>query len=187
MNFLLCSGLLSASSSLEVARKFIEHQLKHLPAEGKPSLPLIIKIHVISLKQEFVEHYTHRFPQTVLTTICAVDIQKLSRHRNEKEVLLRGPFMLVLDFYQDENISVMGQACNVLEAVMLNANRDHITTSLLGSQEAVARDMFAAMVTVTRSEWSMKFCKNKGLVEDEKAYGSILEESERKVQELMKQ
>ncbi|KAL4238746.1 hypothetical protein ACF0H5_003454 [Mactra antiquata] len=177
-------GLLSASSSRRVARKFIRNQLKK--QKDKTLKPLIIKIHVIGLKPEYVEHYTRRFPSTVLTTICAVDIQELSRHPREREVLLRGPFQLILDMYEDTS-EQFNQPCHVLEAVMLNANRDHISTSFLGDLDALARDMFGTMVNVTRSEFALKYCQEKGLKADENEYKSILESSIPKLKNLMEQ
>lgn len=180
------TGLFSSSSRLSVARRFIKQQLKKDSSnETRRLTPLVIKIHVIGLNPEYVEHYTRRFPSAVLTTICAVDIHKISRHPSEKEVLLRGPFMLILDMYEDDH-DILGQPCHVLEAVMLNANRDHISTSLLGDLDTLARDMFAAMVTVTRSEFSLKYCQEKGLKQDEKEYRKILQESNGKLQDLLR-
>ena len=179
-------GLFSSSSSIKVSKKFINHQLKQAATRGTVVKPLLITVHVIGLKPEYIQHYTRRFPSTVLTTICAVDIHKISRHPSEKEVLLRGPFMLILDMYEDEHIK-LEQPCNVVEVVMLNANRDHISTSFLGDQDTLARDMFAAMVTVTRSEFAKEYCQKKGLKEDEKEYQKILEESREKLQKLLKE
>ncbi|XP_060572767.1 uncharacterized protein LOC132730779 [Ruditapes philippinarum] len=153
-------GLFSSSSSIKVSKKFIKHQLKQAKTRDAVVKPLIIKVHVIGLKPEYIQHYTKRFPSTVLTTICAVDIHKLSRHPSEKEVLLRGPFMLVLDMYEEKHTE-FDQPCDVIEVVMLNANRDHISTSFLGDQDTLARDMFAAMVTVTRSEFAIEYCQNR--------------------------
>ncbi|XP_045175691.2 uncharacterized protein LOC123536534 [Mercenaria mercenaria] len=179
-------GLFSASSSLKVARKFIKHQLKDVKSEDTTLKPLVVKVHVIGLKPEYINHYSRRFPSAVLTTICAVDIHKLSRHPKEMEVLLRGPFMLILDMYEDE-LDILGKPCNILEAVMLNANRDHISTSFLGDLDTLARDMFAAMVTVTRSEFALKFCQEKGLGTDENEYRTILQESSEKLRNLLKE
>lgn len=180
------AGLFSASASRSVAERFIKFRLKSAKADGKVLSPLLIKAHVIGLKPEHVEHYTSRF-QAVLTTICAVDIRKLSRHQKEQEVLLRGPFMLILDFYQDENTVILGQTCSVLEVVMLNANRDHISSSSLGDLDTLARDLFATMVTVTRSEFATKYCEDKGLTQDAIEYQRIVEENRSKLKELMKQ
>lgn len=88
--------------------------------------------------------------------------------------------------YEDEN-EKFEQPCYVLEAVMLNANRDHISTSFLGDLDSLARDMFGTMVSVTRSEFAMKFCQDKGLFDDGNEYRDILDESTNKLQSLLKQ
>lgn len=171
---------------MSVAKKFIRHQMKNYREENR-LLPMIIKIHVISLKKEYVDHYTKRFTPAVLSTICAVDIHKLSRHQGEKEVLLRGPFMLILDFFEDEHITLLNKTCSILEVVMLNANRDHISTSSLGDLDALARDTFSAMVTVSRSEFAVGYYREKGMKQEEEAYRYILEETKAKLEYFMKQ
>jgi hypothetical protein len=93
--------------------------------------------------------------------------------------------MLVLDMYEEKHTE-FDQPCDVIEVVMLNANRDHISTSFLGDQDTLARDMFAAMVTVTRSEFAIEYCQNRGLKEDEREYQNILQESSEKLQTLLR-
>ena len=141
-------------------------------------------INVIGLKPEYLEHYTKRFPISVLSTICAVDIHKLSFHPEEREVLLRGPFMQVLHVYRDEG-DLLGQPCDVLEMVMLNSNRDHISTSQLGDQDDLARAMFGTMVGVTRCEFAIDYCERKGLEDDAAEYRKILDDSLVKLEDLM--
>ena len=178
------SGLFSSSSNIKVAKKFIRQQLKQQKSNNVLMKPLLLKIHVIGLKQSYIDHYRSIFPNSVLTTICAVDIQELSRHQGEREVLLRGPFLLILDMYEEEHF-LDDRPCNILEAVMLNANRDHISTSFLGEQDGMAREMFGCMVAVTRSEYAAKYCTEKGLLDDAEEYKKILAESELKLQQLM--
>ena len=125
--------MFSGTSDLDQAKVFINEAIEEAK-EGAPKNPLLLINHVIGLKKEYVDHYTKRFPSTVLTTICAVDIHELSTYPYEMEVLLRGPFMQVLHMYKDEH-ELLGQPCDVVEAVMLNANRDHISTSLLGDPQ----------------------------------------------------
>ena len=176
-------GLLSASADIKTARKFIKHQMKRRKADPD-NHALIMKINVIGLKPGYVEFYKKTFTTTVLSTICAVDVKELSRHKDEKEVLLRGPFFQVLDFYKTDE-DIMGKPCNVLEVVMLNSNRDHISTAHLGDQDAAARDMFGTMVTVTRSEYALNYCESKGLSEDADEYRTILDASKEKLDRIM--
>lgn len=177
---MLSAGLFASSSDVKVAKKFMRNQLRNSDLH-----PLLLKIHVISLRPEFVETYKTRFPNAELTTICSVDIHDISRYPREKEVILRGPFMVVMDMYTDELIKIYDKPCTVVESVMLNANRDHISTSHLGEEDALARDMFAAMVAVTRNEFVMKFYRSRGLTEEEQEYSRLLQESTARLSALV--
>ncbi|KAH3854273.1 uncharacterized protein LOC127870716 [Dreissena polymorpha] len=179
-------GLFASSSKLKVAKRFIRKQIERADP-ATPLIALLLKIHVIGVKPEYVAFYKRRFPNAELTTICAVDIHEISQYPGESEVLLRGPFKLILDMYRDETMKIAGQAPFVVEAVMLNANRDHISTSTcLGEDDALARDLFAAMVTETRSEFAAAYCLRKGLSVDQEEYTNIAKASKEKLNELMK-
>ena len=130
--------------------------------EGKALHPVIYKINIISLKSEYRRHFKERFPAMTLTSIGAVDIHDISRHPKENEVILRGPYTLILDIFEDQ-YDMVGYPCHVLDALVITSNRDHITTSQPGPEDDLARDMFAAMVTVTRSEYVMRYYREKGL------------------------
>ncbi|KAH3844510.1 hypothetical protein DPMN_086768 [Dreissena polymorpha] len=108
-----------------------------------------------------------------LTSMGAVDIHEISRHPGEKEKIIRGPFTLILDIYDDEK-DLVGFPCSVLEALVITSNRDHITTSNFGPGDDLARDMYAAMVTITRSEYAVLYCQLKGLHKDEADFQVIL-------------
>ena len=172
-------GLVSTSSSLDVANKFIARVLKI----HKDRSPLLMKIHIIELEPEYLRFYRERFPISVVSTICAVDIKDLSVMPHEKEVLLRGPFFQVLDFYDGETIE--GKTCKVLEMVALNANRDHISTMRLGDSSAPARELFGNMVAATRCKFAAEFCSDRGLIEDARAYREMLNEKMSKLKTLM--
>ena len=176
-------GLISASSSLDIAKGFLQEEID-VSVDETYINPLFMAINVIGLKPEYLDHYTKRFPTSVLSTICAVDIHKLSFYPEEREVLLRGPFMQVLHVYRDEG-DLFGQPCDVLEMVMLNSNRDHISTSQLGDQDDLARAMFGTMVGVTRCEYAIDYCKGKGLEDDAAVYQQILDQSLAKLKDLM--
>lgn len=176
-------GLLSTSADVGTARKFIKHQMKRRKGD-KDSYALLMKINVISLKPEYVDFYKKSFPTSALSTICAVDIHELSRHKEEKEVLLRGPFFQVLDIHEG-NRDIDGKPCKTLEVVMLNSNRDHISTAHLGDQDSAAREMFGTIVSVTRNEYCLKYCESKGLNEDANEYRKILNTGTEKLENLM--
>ncbi|KAH3844508.1 hypothetical protein DPMN_086766 [Dreissena polymorpha] len=108
-----------------------------------------------------------------LTSMGAVDIHETSRHPGEKEVILRGPYTLILDIYEDEK-DLVGVPCSVMEALVITSNRDHIPTSQPGPEDDLARDMYAAIVTVTRSEYAVQYCQSKGLHKDASDFQEIL-------------
>ncbi|XP_031560403.1 uncharacterized protein LOC116296517 [Actinia tenebrosa] len=172
--------LMSTSTSLKIANSFI----KRIMRGRVDHKPLLMKIHVIELEKEYLEHYRRRFPTSVVSTICAVDIKDLSLMSHEKEVILRGPFFQVLDFYDGEVIE--NQTCKVLEMVMLNTNRDHISTMQLGQDSALARQLFGNMVAATRCKFAIKYYEDKGLHRDVEEYKKLLTEKLDKLKELMK-
>lgn len=157
--------------------------MKEAEKQGKVLHPIIYKINIIGLKPEYIKHFKERFPSMTLTSMGAVDIHEISRHPSEKEVILRGPYTLILDIYEDDG-DMVGMPCSVLEALVITSNRDHITTSQTGYLDDLARDMYAAMVTVTRSEYAVKYYQGKGLVNEEEDYQHILEEGKRKLDSL---
>lgn len=118
-----------------------------------------------------------------LTSMGAVDIHEISRHPGEMEVILRGPYTLILDIYDDE-YELVGMPCSVLEALVITSNRDHITTSQPGPMDDLARDMYAAMVTVTRSEYAVKYYEGKGLDQEKEDYQQILDAGKSKLDSL---
>lgn len=178
--------MFSASSSITVAKKFIKHRMEEQRRADKRVNPLLFKINIIGLKPEYFKHLRFRFPEMTLTSTGAVDIHQLSRHPSEMEVLMRGGlYTLILDVFEDEN-EIEGHVCSVLEAVMVNSNRDHITTSVVGDIDNLSRDMYAAMVTVTRSEFAVKYYHEKGMKGEELEYKQVLEESRSKVESFMK-
>lgn len=171
-------SLMSASTEIKIAEKFFEtHSHGDL-------LPVILKIHVINMTEKYLTSYTEMF-SSVVSTICAVDIKDLSEFREENEVLLRGPFFQVLNIHNGDIIK--DKQSRVIEMVMLNTNRDHISTMQLGEKSNKARDAFAAMVSITRSEFAIKFCHDNELQDDAEQYRSILENSIQKLARIEKE
>ena len=84
-------SLMSSTSDLDVAEEFMEENL----TREREKQGLLYKIHVINLKKEYLHFYRKRFPSSVVSTICAVDIADLSVFESESEVLLRGAFLQV--------------------------------------------------------------------------------------------
>ena len=68
--------------------------------------PVLFKIHVTSLDKTFLDLYKSYYPDSVVssicTSICAVDIENISKYSEEQKILLRGAFFQVLRFYESE-------------------------------------------------------------------------------------
>jgi len=171
-------GMISASQKMAPARQFIANGLKKDPSR----IPLLWKIHVISLEDRLLQVYQTMFPNSVVSTICAVPISKLSYYPHEEEVLLRGPFFQVLNFYEHEMVGE--KLLYVLEVVMLNSNRDHPNNQDLGSKTGLARSVFGSVVSIGRCRFCLEYCKRNGFVDDTIAYCSKLQEDEQKLKKL---
>lgn len=173
-------SFMSTSTNITVAVNFIKLEIENVT----DALPLMMKIHVIDLNPKYLDVYRRQFPSSIVSTICAVSIKDVSRHKNECEVLLRGPFFQVLRIYDSKKKRGITKRMRILEMVMLNTNRDHISTMQLGEQSDPARILFGTMVAITRSEFAADFCRNKNLKDDEVEYRKVIEEKKSKLKEL---
>jgi hypothetical protein len=140
-------AMVSASTAREPALAFALNE-----AVRNPDLhPAIWEIHVESLDPGLLDFYRERFPDSVVTSLCAVPIDQLSDFPGEKEVLLRGPHFQIIGVSVDDSISLR-QPVHKIKAVALNSNRDHITAiaSNKGTDRRM-RDLFRALVLTSRS------------------------------------
>ena len=70
--------------------------------------------------------------------------------------------------------------------VMVNSNRGHLTSMQLQvEQEAAARRLLGTMVTVTRCQFCVRYCRYYGLVENETEYLRLLEEKLKELAAMM--
>ena len=86
-------SFMSCSKSQDVAKQFLENQ-EHRPYEERirDFCPVLFKIHVTSLDKTFLDLYKSYYPDSVVSSICAVDIENSSKYSEEQKVLLRGAF-----------------------------------------------------------------------------------------------
>lgn len=160
--------LMSSTTNIETAKYFVRTKPK----------AILFKIHVLELKQRYLEYYRQKNPTGVVSSICAVNIKDLSDFPEEDEILLRGAFFQVLDFYQDEQENM-----NILEVCMLNSNRDHLSSNFLTDPNA--RRMFGLMVGVTRNEFAVEFYKQRGNEEEASAYQECLDKARKDLATLI--
>ena len=138
-------GLHSATGDKSIAQDFIR---RNRPEDlGQEDFGVIWTIHIVSLAGERLDLYHHHYPRSVVSSICATDISGLSSYK-EAEVLLRGPFFEVLGFRPIDPIE--GLPTYELHAVMLNSNRDHVSTYELGDQDAPARELFGKLIAAEK-------------------------------------
>lgn len=171
-------GMISASQKPLPAKQFISHRLKEDPTK----IPLMWKIHVISLEEKLLQVYHKMFPTSVVSSICAVPISNLSCYPQEEEVLLRGPFFQVLNFYKQGMVDE--KPLYILEVVMLNSNRDHPSNAELGSNADVAQSIFRNIVSISRNRFCLEYCKRHGLVDDAVEYNKRIAEDKQKLNKL---
>lgn len=106
-------------------------------------------IHVRSLRPDLLAWYQQRYPDSVVTSLCAMPVYEQSCFRHEREVLLRGPFFQMLRMTTEDRGFDRVHTCELL---MLNSNRDHGTE--LGSNEgakATQRTLLTKAVRITRN------------------------------------
>jgi hypothetical protein len=139
-------GLHSSSADRAIAHDFVGLDATRSQAEDR--FALIWCISVVSLSDERLEQYHRFFPSSVVTSICANDISRLSELQLEREVLLRGAFFDVLDFREIAPIG--GLDAYELHVLMMDNNRDHISTYELGDRDAEARKLFRQLVAAEK-------------------------------------
>ena len=152
--------LMSSTTNIETAKFFVRTKPK----------AILFKIHILALKPRYLEYYKQKNPTGVVSSICAVNIKDLSDFPEEDEIILRGAFFQVLDFYKDDQENL-----HILEVCMLNSNRDHLSSNFLTDPNA--RRMFGLMVAVTRNEFAVEFYKQKGNEEQASAYQKCLDKA----------
>lgn len=116
---------------------------------GKKSInqtPILLEIKVRNLNKDLIEIYKSFYPDSPVTSLCAVPIEKISAKPEDKEVLLRGAFLQILETHLNEPIVR-------IETVMLNANRDHIKTHKYKNTNA--QNLFRSLVKQDK----MRICK----------------------------
>ena len=140
-------GFHSTSMSRETAMEFFSS--REAVGTGTDRFNVLWQIEIASLSEDKLALYRQVYPHSVVSTACATDISHQAAYF-EGEVLLRGPFFQVLDLRPSAPVD--GVPTYVLDAVMLDSNRDHFSTLELADRDPVARRLFNALVGWERSE-----------------------------------
>ncbi|KXN86132.1 hypothetical protein AN958_10471 [Leucoagaricus sp. SymC.cos] len=145
---------------------------------------VLLRVHVVGLSEGRLALYSARFPSSVVTPICAVDISNLSDFPEEREVVLRGPFFQLVGISQES--TEKGKHLFVLDVLVFNTNRDHPSTMEMSDEEGDrARALFACLIEGERAERCLEIAPNIGRAEDEEAYRRILERSRMRSAEII--
>jgi hypothetical protein len=165
-------AMVSTSTNRERALAFALREA----GRDRDRYPVLWEIHVTGMDPQSLRIYQDSFPTTVVSSICAVPIDRLSQYPFEREVLLRGPFFQLLRMRQEEG-RVDGKPLHTIEAIMLHESRDHISSvSLSGFEARRARELFRILVTMERAKLCASRAEEYGLSADAQAYGTILVE-----------
>ncbi|KAI1177869.1 hypothetical protein F4777DRAFT_587078 [Nemania sp. FL0916] len=116
-NFSVPLGLISSSTDERIMKEFSGSANSN---KERP-IRLHLTIHIRSVEPALLEQYRTSYPDSVVTSICAMPIGHISPF-GEKEILLRGPFFHMISMTSEE---INGRQCEKLVVVMMNANRDH--------------------------------------------------------------
>ena len=132
----------------------------------------------------YLAAYRRAFPNSIVTSMCAVPINDLSYYRDvENEVLLRGPFFQIVRIYED---SLQGEQLHVIEAVMLNSNRDHVTaTAKNEGEDKRMREIFRDMAIASRSARCAEHAERSGLTADADYYRDEAAQARTRLSEIM--
>lgn len=161
-------SLMSATTSENVAVRFVEHRREnHIQTQG--ATPVIFKIHVFSMNWNLLTDYQTLYPKSIVTSLCAVPLYDFSLYTDTFEVMLRGAFFQLLHIKEKRGYYE-------IEAIMSNANRDHLTTNdLRGSN---AGKFFGALVGLDKLKHCSEF--SSGAKEDN-FYREEIEKAEEKI------
>ena len=141
-NFAIPLAPISTSTDRSVMLSFTE--LTHDDARR-----LHWKVHIHGIDPDLMRAYHDRYPDSIVTSICAMPVGPVSPF-GEKEILLRGVSFQLLRLTTEV---IGGNDVDLLEVVMINANRDHTTE--LGSNEhekKLQRDSFRRIAMASKYE-----------------------------------
>lgn len=157
----------SASRTMGNALAFAAEESVRAPGR----VPLIWDISVSSLDPSLLGVYRAKFPSSIVTSLCAVPIDAISDY-DEQEVVLRGAHFQIVRM-RELDVG-LGRPLAVIEAVMLNSNRDHVTAIASNTgDDRRARDLFRTVTLIHRSEICAQAAVQSGLDADAAWYTSV--------------
>jgi hypothetical protein len=127
-NFAIPLGLKSSTTDAKIMQEFSK-----LTDEHPDMHTMHWTIHIHGIDPDLLSSYSRKYPDSIVTSICAMPVARLSPF-SEKEILLRGTFFHAISM---ESEIVDGKEIHRMVLVMINANRDH--TAELGSNDGTRK------------------------------------------------
>ncbi|KAF1828906.1 hypothetical protein BDW02DRAFT_198416 [Decorospora gaudefroyi] len=141
-------SLFSASTDEQIMLEFSK-QNQGVEDRDTDDVKMHWEIHVHGVEPALLQAYQQRYPDSVVTTICALPVARVSRY-GEKEVLLRGSFFHLIDMRSE---TLEGQDVVRLILLMINANRDHTSEQSSNlNEKARQRKTFSRIVAASKFE-----------------------------------
>ncbi|KAL9071332.1 MAG: hypothetical protein Q9157_005511 [Trypethelium eluteriae] len=161
-NFAVPLALVSTTTSTETMQKFA--------ASGESDTMHWI-IHIYGLDPHLYQIYHEKYPDGIVTSICAMPVGHISAF-GEQEILLRGAFFHIISMRSE---TVGSRQAHTIEIMMLNTNRDHGTElSLNEGDKKEQRDFFGKIIRASRYEICASLARGISS-EDVRAYEELAE------------
>lgn len=117
--------------------------------ENERLVHMHLQVHTRGIDERLLRAYRKRYPDSVVTSICAMPVANISPE-GEREILLRGAFFQLLSVTTKQNRSDDVPVVQVI-VVTMNSNRDHSTESSSNVDEKrIQRDIFRRLVDASK-------------------------------------
>ena len=138
-------ALTSTSTDPRVMEDFAT---KKSPGNGR-LVHMHLQVHTRGIDESLLGAYRKRYPDSVVTSICAMPVANISSEA-EREILLRGAFFQLLSVTTKKSGRDGAPVVQVI-VVTMNSNRDHSTESSSNVDEKrVQREIFRRLVDASK-------------------------------------
>ncbi|KAK3496302.1 hypothetical protein B0T13DRAFT_512126 [Neurospora crassa] len=116
---------------------------------GEQLVHMHLQVHTRGIDEGLLRAYWKQYPDSVVTSICAMPVANISPE-GEREILLRGAFFQLLSVTTKPN---RGDSVPIVQVIVvtMNSNRDHSTESSINVDEKrVQREIFRRLVDASK-------------------------------------
>ena len=145
--FAIPLAMTSTSTDARIMEDFAETK----SPGGQRIIHMHFQVHTRGIDETLLKAYRQRYPDSVVTSICAMPVANVSPE-DEKEILLRGAFFQLLKVERTTTRSGPDGAQLVkITVVTMNSNRDHSTESSSNvDDKRVQREIFRRLVDASK-------------------------------------